>query len=392
MCSVNYAALKKQFISRYGSSEQDIKIYFAPGRVNLIGDHTDYSGGLVFPCAIDKGNALLIRQSNDDAIKLASTNFDMIATLAESEADKKHGDHWINYPLGVFQQFSLAGHKAMGFECLYSGNVPSAAGLSSSAAIEVVTAFAINDLLNSEFSLLELVKMAQRAENEFVGVQCGIMDQFAVAMAQSEKAMQLNCQTLECDQIPLQLGEYKLVLANSNQRRELSESKYNQRVNETQQALSIFKSVIAIDHLAQVTPEQLLIHAHLFSPNDVIYQRAMHVVSEHNRVVTAVAALRSGDLQQFGTLMNQSHASLRDDYGVSSDPLNTLVELATQSEGVLGARLTGAGFGGCTVNIVHSEQVNQFINDVGENYQQRTGLTAHFYPVSPADGVRGIQL
>ena len=387
---MNHSELKKQFVSRYGGSTEQIKTYFAPGRVNLIGDHTDYSGGLVFPCAIDKGNTLLIRHTDDNTVKLASTNFDMMAVLSESETNKKYGDHWINYPLGIFQQFAQAGYQAAGFECLYSGNLPSAAGLSSSAAIEVVTAFAVNELLDAQLSLLDLVKMAQRAENEFVGVQCGIMDQFAVAMGEADKAMQLDCQTLEYEQVPLQLHDYRIVLANTNQRRELSESKYNERVEQTQQALEIFKSELAVEQLAQVTPQQLVTHADLFAQHDLIYQRARHVVTEHNRVIAAVAALRSGDLPQFGSLMAQSHESLKNDYGVSSEPLNTLVELATHSDGVLGARLTGAGFGGCTVNLVHAEKMDAFCATIGESYEQRTGLRADFYQVAPAQGVREI--
>lgn len=381
-------SLYDQFIERYGASNQPVRTFFAPGRVNLIGDHTDYNGGLVFPCAIEYGTTLMIRPTESLSYQLASTNFDLIAVLSADQANRKYGDHWINYPLGVLQQFVARAPLDGGFECLYSGNVPNGGGLSSSAAIEVVTAFAINSLFDRKLDLLELVKMSQRAENDFVGVQCGIMDQYAVAFAERDHAMQLDCQTLDCEQIPLTLGDYRIVLINTNQRRELSESKFNERVTETQQALEILAPVSGASQLAHVTPEQLAEHRQRFEQQPELLKRATHVVSEQQRVRLAVEALRNNDLARFGELMFESHASLRDDYEVSSDALNTLVELAAGTQGVLGARLTGAGFGGCTVNLVHEQQLQHFEQSIGDAYQQRTGLSADFYQITPSQGVR----
>jgi len=232
------AELARQFIDRYGPSEKPLRVFYAPGRVNLIGDHTDYSGGLVFPCAINYGTTLVIRESEKAAVQLASTNFDLFAVLSKDQTGQKYGDHWINYPLGVLQQFEKAGVSLGGIECLFSGNVPNGAGLSSSASVSVATAYALNSIFSCGLDNLTLVQMAQGAENDFVGVQCGIMDQYAVTMGQQDYAMMLDCQTLECEQVPLVLDQSTIVLINSNQRRELSESKYNERVSETQEALS----------------------------------------------------------------------------------------------------------------------------------------------------------
>ncbi len=381
-------SLYDQFIERYGASDQPVRTFFAPGRVNLIGDHTDYNGGLVFPCAIEYGTTLLIRPTESHSYQLASTNFDLLAVLSGDQANRKYGDQWINYPLGVLQQFVAQAPVDGGFECLYSGNVPNGAGLSSSAAIEVVTAYAINSLFDRKLDLLTLVKMSQRAENEFVGVQCGIMDQFAVAFGERDHAMQLDCQSLDCEQVPLALDDYRIVLINTNQRRELSESKFNERVTETRQALEILAPATGAEKLAHVTQDALDRHRKLFDSHPVLLQRAAHVTSEQQRVRQAVEALRDHNLARFGELMFQSHQSLRDEYEVSSDALNTLVELAADTEGVLGARLTGAGFGGCTVNLVHQDVLPRFEKHIGEAYQQRTGLSADFYQIKPSQGVR----
>lgn len=381
-------SLTQQFIERYGETDEPIRQFFAPGRVNLIGDHIDYNGGLVFPCAINHGTTLLIRKSNDNTVKLASTDFDLMAVLSESETQRKYGDHWINYPLGVLQQFRQAAIGMTGVECLYSGNLPSAAGLSSSASIEVVTAFALNQLHNAQFDLLEIACLSQRAENDFVGVQCGIMDQYAVCMGQEDHAMKLNCQSLQHDQIPLSLGDYKILLVNTNQRRELSESKYNERVTETQKALSLMQTVSNVKQLADVSLADLEHHQELFSNYPTHYKRARHVVTEQARVIQAVDALKNGDLPMFGNLMYQSHDSLALDYGVSSDPLNLLVDLTRDDPGVIGSRLTGAGFGGCTVNLIHKDHIQAFIEQTGKAYLSDIGLTATFLLIDPSQGVR----
>ncbi len=383
----NLDRLTERFVQKFGRSDEEIHVFFAPGRMNLIGEYTDFTGGLVFPCGISQGTTLLIRNTRNHQYRFASTNFDLMAQLEQQEINKTYGDTWINYPLGVLDQFSKRGVELNGFDCLYSGNVPNGAGLSSSASIEVVTAFALNALMKTEFSLLELVKISQAAENDFVGMQCGIMDQFAVAFAQTDHAMMLNCHTLEHRQVPLNLSGLSIVVSNTNQRRELNESAYNDRVHDCQRALSIVNQDIEMSHLAQLTPETLESIVHLFENDPVALNRAKHICEENARVRAAVPALESGDTEEFGRLMNNSHDSLRDLFEVSSEPLNQLVTLARQQETVLGSRLTGAGFGGCTVSLLPTQDVEKFKTIVGAAYTTATGLTADFYSMQPGNGV-----
>ena len=385
-------ALQQRFIERYGAADEPVFAFFAPGRVNLIGDHIDYSGGQVFPCAIEHGTTMLVRRSTDSMVKLASDNFDLMANLRQDELETKYDDHWINYPLAVLQQFRMAGVKTTGFECLYFGNLPSAAGLSSSAAIEVVTAYALNQLYAANMDLPTIATLCQQAENQFVGVQCGIMDQYAVAMGKEGHAMLLDCQTLECEQVPLALRDYTFVLVNSNQRRELSESLYNERVQQTVTALHLIQKRHSIEQLAGLNISQLEDCEQLFTEHPVEYARARHVVEEQSRVVRAVAELKLNNLVEFGRLMYASHDSLRDQYGVSSDPLNLLVDLTRDNSDVLGARLTGAGFGGCTVNLLKQDRIDAFKETISEPYQNATGLTATFLDFAPSQGVREISL
>ena len=384
--------LLERFNQKFGRSESPVCAFFAPGRVNLIGDHTDFTGGLVFPCAITQGTWLIIRRTCNHQYRFASTNFDLMAQLAQDEINQTYGDNWINYPLGVLDQFAQRDVMLDGFDCLYSGNVPNGAGLSSSASVEVVTAFAINTLMKTGFSLLDLVRMSQAAENEFVGMQCGIMDQFAVAMARQDHAMQLNCDTLAYRQVPMNLGDIAIVVTNTNQRRELNESAYNERVAECARAQALLEPVLGIRQLGQLLPVQLDAHESVFANDPVALMRARHVCTENARVQAAVPALESGDIARFGQLMNESHDSLRDLFEVSSDPLNHLVRLARSRSSVLGSRLTGAGFGGCTVSLVPSNDVAAFEQAVGAGYTQATGLTANFYIMSAGDGVQQIPL
>ena len=384
--------LIERFHQTFGDSEHALQAFFAPGRVNLIGEYTDFTGGLVFPCGISQGTTLLIRRTHNLQYRFASTNFDTTAELTHTEINQKQGDHWVNYPLGVFAEFTKRGIELNGFDCLYSGNVPNGAGLSSSASVEVVTAFAINSLLDAALSPLELVQMSQAAENDFVGMQCGIMDQFAVAMAQQDHAMQLNCQTLEYRQVPLHLDGVSIVVTNTHQRRELSGSAYNERVQECHRALELLRSVIPIDALGQLLPEQLNEHEAVFAKDSVALKRARHICEENARVRAAVPALESGNIEQFAQLMNASHDSLRDLFEVSSEPLNQLVNLARKQEYVLGCRLTGAGFGGCTVTLVASEKIETFKSAIAPAYTQATGLEATFYVINPGAGVRPLAL
>lgn len=382
--------LQARFFQKFGRDGEAVYAFFAPGRINLIGEYTDFTGGLVFPCGITQGTTLLIRRTRNKQYRFASTNFDLMAQLEQREINQTYGDNWINYPLGVLDQFSKKGVELDGFDCLYSGNVPNGAGLSSSASIEVVTAFALNTMMETNFSLLEQVKISQAAENDFVGMQCGVMDQFAVAFAQSDHAMMLDCHSLDHRQVPLNLKGLAIVVSNTNQRRELNESAYNDRVSECQQALKILQNVIAISHLAQLTPALLDEHMALFNDHPIPLMRARHVCEENARVRAAVPALESGDMPEFGRLMNASHDSLRDLFEVSSDPLNHLVRLAREQKTVLGSRLTGAGFGGCTVSLVPSQDVEKFQHLVGSAYTAATGLTADFYLMQPGNGVRQI--
>lgn len=386
----NNERLVERFHEKFGPHDNAVQQFFAPGRVNLIGDHTDYTGGYVFPCGIDSGSLLLMRRTQDNQFRLASTNFEMLAQLSKEHINKTYGDNWINYPLGVVDQFVKRGFDIDGIDCLYSGNVPNGAGLSSSASIEVVTAFAINEIFSCQLPLIELVKMAQAAENDFVGMQCGIMDQFAVAMAQENHALFLNCASLEYRQVPLALNDVNIVLANTNQRRELNESAFNDRVAECERALNLLKARLPLSALGELTTEQLEQHKDAFDNDTTAYQRAAHVASENARVKAAVPALEQGDIKVFGQLMNASHDSLRDLFHVSSDPLDHLVSIARAQPGVIGSRLTGAGFGGCTVNLVSKNNIDAFISHVDREYQQKTGLTADFYTISPGSGVRQV--
>ncbi|MEM6987454.1 MAG: galactokinase, partial [Pseudomonadota bacterium] len=339
--------LLNEFQTRYADNA-GVRAFHAPGRVNLIGEHTDYNGGLVLPCAIDRGTHVLIRRTEARSIRLASTNFDLVAILSPDEVGTAVGDHWINYPMGVMVQFAKRGVNVAGIECLYHGDIPNGAGLSSSASINVVTAFALNELFDCGLSTLDLVLMAQAAENEFIGLACGVMDPYAIAMGRAGHAMALDCGSLECHQVPLSLHGHTLVVSNSNQRRELSDSGYNTRHQECVSALEIVQQQHAVEALAALDASNLEALAPQFAGAETAYRRARHVVTEQARVVEACAALNAGELARFGQLMCASHQSLAQDFDVSTAALDALVDAALAVPGTLGSRMTGAGFGGCT--------------------------------------------
>lgn len=370
--------LKDLFQDIYRNNSEIPSVFFAPGRVNLIGEHTDYNGGYVFPCAISFGTYLIIRANQEKVIRLATTNFSYKAEIPFSELHLKHGNEWVNYPLGVFDQFKKRGFTITGFDLLYSGDIPNGAGLSSSASIEMVTAVALDSLLETAMNRVELIKIGRAAENEFVGMNCGIMDQFAIGMGKQESALALNCRSLEFQHVPLRLGDYKIVIANTNKRRELADSKYNERVAECAVALENLRLAKPMVDLSSMNMDEFKKHSHLIA-DETIRKRAHHVISENNRVIEAVAALIGEDLVTFGKLMNQSHISLKEDYEVTGFELDTIVNEAWQVDGVLGARMTGAGFGGCSVNIVRHDKIDEFIQKVGLNYTEKTGLMADFY-------------
>jgi galactokinase len=384
---MNVEKLKKQFFNLYG--EGDCKIYFAPGRVNLIGEHVDYNGGRVFPCALTYGTYLVIREREDDSIFFASENFEYKTRISTSQI-KRGNKEWVKYPMGVFDQFQKKGIKAKGMELLFSGNIPNGAGLSSSASVELVMSVAFNELAKANLDQIELVKMSQKAENDFVGVNCGIMDQFAIGMGIEGHALALNCDTLEYDIVPLQMDGYKLVIGNTNKQRGLADSKYNERCAECELAVELINRKQKIEFLCELNNEEFQDIEYLLN-NDVVRRRAKHVVSENQRVFQAIDALKQGQLEEFGCLMNASHDSLRDDYEVTGVELDTMVEEARKIEGVLGSRMTGAGFGGCTVSLVKDEAVESFIKTVGDNYKSRIGLDPEFYVAEIGDGARRIE-
>lgn len=382
--------LGRKFHELYGGSETMPRCFFGPGRVNLIGEHTDYNGGFVLPCAIQYGTYLLIRENDLGVVRFASENISYSASIPLDELTLKKGSEWVNYPLGILDQFRQIDVPARGFDMLFAGNIPNGAGLSSSASIEMVTAFALQQLLNVEkLDMIGLVKLSQRAENEFVGVNCGIMDQFAVGMGALDHALFLNCNTLEYKRIPIELKDFTLVIADTKKKRGLADSKYNERVAECQLAVTYLSNLMDISNLSQL-PFMEFYKFQETIPDELIRRRARHVISENQRVLNAVSALNKGSIVEFGALMNASHESLRDNYEVTGFELDTLVEEAQKVNGVIGARMTGAGFGGCTVNLVKRDILERFIERVGAAYHEKTGLHADFYPAEPSDGTREI--
>lgn len=386
---MNSEQLRETFISLYGDSENQIYLFFSPGRVNLIGEHTDYNGGYVFPCALSFGTYLAVRKNGRQLARFATTNFDHRGEVKLDEPFEKEGKSWINYPVGVLNEFRKLAREIEGVDLLYSGDIPNGAGLSSSASIEMVTAFAMNEIFSFGKDRMELVKISQNAENKFVGVNCGIMDQFASGMGAADHALFLNCDTLDYERVPLKLEGMKIVIANTNKRRGLADSKYNERRAQCEAAAEALRNGKNIKHLSDLSLDEFRELAHLIT-NETEKRRARHVITENHRTLNAIQALNRGDIALFGQLMNQSHDSLRDDYEVTGKELDTLVEEARKIEGTIGSRMTGAGFGGCTVSIVKEDQVESFIREVGSGYKARTGLTADFYVAEIGDGSKQI--
>ncbi|MCL1821968.1 MAG: galactokinase [Prolixibacteraceae bacterium] len=378
--------LKQKFVEKYGEGE--FHGYFAPGRVNLIGEHTDYNGGFVFPCALSFGTYCLIRKTDRKTVKFASLNLPFEAEVPVEDLNKPVGKEWVNYCIGVFAQFIKKGVKfGHGADILIYGDVPNGAGLSSSASLEVVTATAINDMWNTGLDRLELIKMSQKAEHEFAGVMCGIMDQFASATGQSDHAIFLNCDTLEYELVPVKLDGIKIVISNTNSPHKLDSGKYNERVAQCQAAVDAVSKYKPIKKLVDINLDEFKqIEGKI--DNEVVRKRARHVVSEIDRTEKAVDELKAGRLEKFGKLMNASHNSLRDDYEVTGLELDTMVDEARKISGVLGSRMTGGGFGGCTVSLVKDEAISVFVSEVGKNYEAQTGLKPEFYVAEIGDGAK----
>ncbi len=377
--------LKEKFIEKYG--EGDFSGYFSPGRVNLIGEHTDYNGGYVFPCAISFGNYCLIRKTNRKTVRFSSLNMEFEAEVGIADLNKAIGKEWVNYPIGVFAQFLKRGIVFNeGADILFYGNVPNGAGLSSSAALEMVTAVAVNDIWKLNVDRLDLIKMAQKAEHEYAGVMCGIMDQFASGMGKANHAIFLDCDTLEYHLVPVELEGAKIVISNTNSPHKLDSGKYNQRVAECQEAVKeICELLKPIKALVECSMSEFQQIEDKFT-DETAKRRARHVISEIARTEEAVRQLKHGNLERFGELMNASHDSLRDDYEVTGVELDTMVEEARKIDGVIGSRMTGGGFGGCTVSVVKDEAIDTFIEQVGKKYEEKTGLEAEIYVAEISDG------
>lgn len=378
--------LNERFIELYGHKDQSCLTFFAPGRVNLIGEHTDYNGGYVFPCALQYGTYLAVRFNGSEQMNFSTTNFDQPCNVPVNGFSQQEVK-WVNYPLGVMDQLVKRGFEMKGMDMLFSGDVPNAAGLSSSASIEMVTAVAMNELYDMHFDMIDLIKIGQKAENEFVGVNCGIMDQFASGMGKTEHAVYLDCATLDYELVPLVLGDYKLIISNTNKRRGLADSKYNERRAECESSVEAIARTELVSYLGELSYDRFLGLQHLIT-DETVRRRAFHVVSENQRVLDAVKALKQSDLVRFGQLMNASHDSLRDDYEVTGMELDALVEEARKVEGVLGSRMTGAGFGGCTVSLVHKDAIDRFIVEVGSAYYTKMELKPDFYVGEVGDGAR----
>lgn len=369
----------------------EIRSYFSPGRVNLIGEHTDYNGGHVFPCALTVGTYGVARQRQDQKLRFFSTNFENMGIVESSLGDLNYQEkaNWTNFPKGVIWTFQQKGYPIdKGMDLLLFGNIPNGSGLSSSASVEVLVGLILRDLFEiKDLSGIDLALYGQYAENKFNGMNCGIMDQFAVAMGKKDHAIFLDTSNLNYEYAPILLKDARIIIAASNKSRRLTDSKYNERRSESETALSQLQEVVDIKSLGELTEEGFeKVKDAIYDP--VKAKRAKHAVYENQRTIKAVAALKADNLAVFGALMNESHISLRDDYEVTGLELDTLVEEAWKQPGVIGSRMTGAGFGGCTVSIVKNEAIDSFIQNVGAAYKEKIGYAADFYVVDIGEGAR----
>lgn len=379
--------LLDEFERVFGSRE-GAAVYFAPGRVNLIGDHTDYNGGHAFPCALTLGTYGVARKREDRKLRFYSTNFEssgvIMSDLENMKAEEKAG--WTNYPKGVIWAFGGRGMKlTCGLDLLLYGTIPNGSGLSSSASVEVLTGFILCDLFGFEVSNQDLALIGQYSENHFNGVNCGIMDQFAIAMGKKDHAIFLNTSDLSYQYVPIRLKDEKIVIVCSNKKRGLADSKYNERREESEKAREELQQVIGINELGDLT-EELFDRYKAAIKDEVRLRRARHAVTENQRTIRAMQVLQAGDIAAFGKLMNESHRSLAEDYEVTGVEMDTLAEAAWGQEGVLGSRITGGGFGGCTVSIVKEDKVENFIHNVGKIYKEKIGYAADFYVVDIGGG------
>lgn len=360
--------------------------FFSPGRVNLIGEHIDYNGGLVLPCAITFGTYLLVSPNNDGVFRFRSLNFQEQLDINIQDGYTKSGETWFNYPLGVFNYLIQEGHKLQGWDMLFYGDIPIGSGLSSSASIEVVTAYALNHLFNAGYTKLQLVQLSQNVENQFIGVNCGIMDQFAVAFGEKDKALMLNCSTLDYTPVDTNLGEYLLAIINTNKARKLAESKYNERVQECATALASLQQELQIANLCDIDAATYNKYEHLID-SEIVKKRARHVIEENDRVKLAAEVLSQHNLDEFGRLMYASHDSLRDMYEVSGKELDAVAEYSKTNPDVAGARMTGAGFGGCAIALVKKDAFDKFSTELTKYYTDKIGYAPSVYSSLIGDGV-----
>jgi galactokinase len=379
--------LQERFQSLFGQQNQHT--FFSPGRVNLIGEHIDYNGGLVMPCAITFGTYLLTAPNKEGKFRFRSVNFEEVLDIGVQPSYQKVGEYWYNYPVAVIHHFIKEGKQVQGMDMLFYGNVPIGSGLSSSASIEIATAYALNQLCNAGFSKLDLVKLCKRVENEFIGVNSGIMDQFAVTFGEASKALKLDCETLDYEAVNCFLGDYLLAIINTNKPRKLAESKYNERVGECQAALESLKSELDINYLCDIDSETFDKHKDSIE-SDVVKDRAEHVVKENERVNHAARELAAHNLHKFGELMYASHESLKNLYEVSGKELDTIVEFCSLRDDVAGARMTGAGFGGCAIALVKKDSFQDFEDKLIPYYTEKIGYAPSVYSSLIGDGVKEI--
>lgn len=380
--------LKQKFVEVF--EQEATEEYFAPGRINLIGEHTDYNGGYVFPASITIGTYGLARAREDQLLRFYSENFAELGIIEIDLNDLAYdkADDWTNYPKGMVKFLKEAGHTIdHGLDILYKGTIPNGAGLSSSASIELLTGVILQDVFQLDVTMLDLVKTGKKVENEYIGVNSGIMDQFAIGMGKKDQAILLDTNTLKYELVPAAFGEYVIAIMNTNKRRELADSKYNERRAECEEALKRLQTKLSIGSLGELDEETFYANQELIGDATLI-KRAKHAVTENQRTLKAKAALQAGNLEEFGQLLNASHASLKDDYEVTGIELDTLVANAQSQPGVLGARMTGAGFGGCSIALVKESELDNFTTAVGKAYQEKIGYAADFYKASIDDGAR----
>jgi galactokinase len=377
--------IKEEFKKRF--NKEPGHIYFSPGRVNLIGEHIDYNGGRVMPCAIGLGTWLAVSKNVDKVFRFHCLNFPETAALHLQNSYSKSGKAWFNYPLGVIDHMLRQEYAISGLDLLFYGNLPIGAGLSSSASIEVLTAFALTNMFGLPLEKLDIALLAKKVENEFIGVNCGIMDQFAVVFGEKNKAILLNCDTMEYEMLPFETSNYKLIIINTNKQRTLADSKYNERFAECGAALKALKKELTVHNLCEIEIETFQQHQHLIN-DPVLEKRALHVIAENFRVREATQSLLNCDLENFGQLMYSSHQSLKDLYEVSGIELDTIVEFCKDYDGCIGARMTGAGFGGCAIALVKKEKAEDFSNKLREYYKNRIGYEAAVFSSAIGDGVK----